>query len=62
MVPRIRPTEKWLRAIEGLWEMNGEPYWLGEDADTGVIQAIGENGERVNPIHVISRGRRLSRF
>ncbi|MFO8175913.1 MAG: hypothetical protein ACQET1_09705 [Gemmatimonadota bacterium] len=62
IVPRIRPTEAWLRAIEGVWELRGDRFWLGEDPDTGALQAVGEGGDRVNPIQVISRGRRLSKF
>ena len=62
LVPRIRPTKQWLQAVEGLWEWEGEHYWLGPDAQTGIIRAVGERGNSVNPIHVISRGRRLSEY
>ncbi len=62
LVPRIRATEAWIRAIEGLWELDGQHYWLGEDADSGTIRAISEDGDRINPVLVISRGRRVSKF
>ena len=62
LVPRIRPTERWLRAVEGLWEMDGERFWVGEDAETGTLRAVAQDGEAVNPIPIISRGRRISRF
>jgi hypothetical protein len=58
-VPRIVPTLRWIQAVEGVWEMNGELFHLQAEPESGVLMALNPEGERVNPLRVISRGTKL---
>lgn len=55
-VPRIRPTPEHLEALVGTWEVSGETVHLQGERDSGILVALNDRGERVNPVRVISRG------
>ncbi len=55
-VPRIRPTPEHLQALIGVWEIGGETVRLQGEQDSGILIALNNRGERVNPVRVISRG------
>lgn len=55
-VPRITPTQEHLQALVGRWKISGETVRLEGERDSGVLIAVNARGERVNPVHVISRG------
>jgi len=60
LVPRIVPTLRWVAAIQGVWEMNGEVFRLQAEPESGVLMALDSKGEAVNPLRVISRGTKLT--
>ena len=61
LVPRIVPTARWIKAIQGVWEMNGEIFRLQAEPETGVLTALNLEGEAVSPLRVISRGTKLDK-
>jgi hypothetical protein len=58
-VPRIVPTRERLEALTGRWRLGRETVRLQEDGDSGVLVALNDRGERLNPLQVISRGIKL---
>ena len=58
-VPRIVPTPEHLKAVLGIWELNGEMVRFLTEPDTGVLVAVTQEGHRVNPIRVISGGNKM---
>jgi hypothetical protein len=58
-VPRIVPTPEHLGALLGTWDLDGEMIRFLQEPGTGVLVAMTTRGLRVNPIRVISRGRRM---
>lgn len=58
-VPRIRPTPEHLQALVGTWEFSGETVRLQGEQDSGILVALNDRGERLNPVRVISRGVKL---
>ena len=57
-LPRIVPTRCHCDAIVGLWTLDGEMIRLMAEPGTGVLVAFNANGERVNPLRVISHGKK----
>ena len=58
----VKPTQEYLDALVGPWELAGESIQMMEEPGTGVLVAFNSKGESVNPITVITRGsRRLRR-
>ena len=58
-LPRIVPTPAHLDAMVGIWELDGEMISLLKEPETGVLLALTTRGLRMNPIRVISHGRKL---
>ncbi len=58
-VPRIVPTEEHLLALVGIWEIEGEMVRLLKEPGTGVLVAMTTKGRRLNPIRVISAGKKM---
>lgn len=58
-IPRIVPTQEHLKALLGIWELNGEMVRFVTEPETGVLVAFSARGYRINPIRVISRGHRM---
>jgi hypothetical protein len=58
-LPRVVPRPCHIRAISGSWALEGKIVRLYEEPDTGVLVALNEDGRRVNPLRVISRGKKL---
>ena len=61
-VPRIVPTQDHLGALLGIWDLEGEMIRFLQEPDTGVLVAVTTGGLRVNPIRVISRGKRMGGY
>ena len=59
-MPRIVPTPCHIRAIKGPWALDGQIVRLYEEPETGVLFALNEEGHRVNPLRVISRGKKIT--
>ena len=57
-VPRIVPTREHGRAICGTWLLDGNAIELFQEEGSGVLRAMDERGNPVNPITVISRGKK----
>jgi hypothetical protein len=47
-----------IRAVSGIWLLNGRMVRLHEDPRTGVLLASYSSGERENPLKVLTRGTR----
>ncbi|MBT8397826.1 MAG: hypothetical protein KJN92_12720 [Gemmatimonadetes bacterium] len=60
-VPRIVPRPCHIRALQGSWSLNGRLVRLYEEPGTGVLLALDDDGQQVNPLRVISRGKKLGR-
>jgi hypothetical protein len=58
-LPRIVPTPSHSQAIRGPWSLDGSTVRMYPEPDTGVLVAMNEDGRKVNPLQVISRGRKL---
>lgn len=58
-VPRIVPTRDRIKALVGMWELEGRSVRLMEERHSGVLLALNDRGERVNPLRVITRGRKV---
>lgn len=58
-LPRMGPKPSRIRALLGIWELDGEMVRLLEDPKTGALIAVTCRAERVNPMRVISHGRRM---
>jgi hypothetical protein len=43
----------------GIWELDGEMISLVREPGTGVLVALTRKGIRVNPIRVVSHGRKM---
>jgi len=61
-VPRITPTQEHLDALVGIWEIEGEMVRLLTEPETGVLVAMTTRGRRLNPIRVISRGKKMGGY
>ena len=57
--PRIAPTPHHREAVVGDWHLNGERVRMMAEPGTGVLVALKDGGQRMNPFRVISRGRKL---
>jgi hypothetical protein len=53
----LKPTR--VKALLGIWELDGEMVRFLEDPATGALVAMTCRGERVNPMRVISHGTRM---
>ncbi len=53
----LKPTR--VRALLGIWELDGEMVRFLEHPATGELVALTCRGERVNPMRVISHGTRM---
>jgi hypothetical protein len=42
-----------------MWELEGRSVRLMEERNSGVLLALNDRGERVNPLRVITRGRKV---
>ena len=58
-VPRIVPTQEHRDQILGIWELNGEMVRFLTEPETGVLVAMSSEGYRLNPIRVISGGKKM---
>ena len=58
-IPRIAPTQEHLDALVGIWEIEDEMVRLLTEPETGVLVAMTNRGQRLNPIRVISRGKKM---
>lgn len=58
-VPRVVPTRDRIKALVGMWELEGRSVRLIEERNSGVLLALNHRGERVNPLRVITRGRKV---
>ena len=58
-MPRIVPTPVHIRALQGPWSLEGKTVRMYQEPGTGVLLALNEDGQRVNPLKVISRGKKL---
>jgi len=58
-VPRIVPRPSHMRALSGPWTLGGEVVRLAEEPETGVLIAVNQDGHRLNPLKVITRGQKL---
>jgi hypothetical protein len=60
-MPRIVPTPCHIRALQGDWALEGKIVRLYQEPDSGVLIALNDEGQQVNPLKVISRGKKLGR-
>ena len=58
-VPRIVPWPEISVHVMGIWELKGEMILFLTEPDTGILVAMSCEGYRVNPIRVISGGRKM---
>ena len=58
-IPRVVPTQEHLQGLLGIWELNGEMIRFLIEPETGVLVAFSVEGYRLNPIRVISGGRKM---
>jgi hypothetical protein len=42
-----------------MWELEGRSVRLIEERHSGVLLALNHRGERINPLRVITRGRKV---
>ena len=59
-LPRIVPRPGHIKALEGSWALDGDLIRMYEEPGSGVLMAQTEDGRTVNPLKVISRGKKLS--
>ena len=57
-VPRIVPTDACMRALRGTWELGGKLFVLEKEPETGVLIASTAGGRRVNPLPIITHGKK----
>ena len=57
--PRIVPTKDHIRAICGTWTLRGKVIRLYQEPDTGVLLAADTFGKAMNPLKVISQGKKV---
>ena len=57
-VARPKGTRARIRAVCGIWLLDGRLVKLHEDVRTGALLASYKNGERENPLRVLTRGAR----
>ena len=55
---RPKGTRARIRSVCGTWLLDGRLVKLHEDARTGVLLASYSNGERENPLRVLTNGAR----
>jgi hypothetical protein len=55
---RPKGTRARIRAVCGIWLLDGRLVKLHENARTGVLLASYSNGERENPLKVLTKGTR----
>jgi hypothetical protein len=55
----MMPNPSRIRALVGIWELDGEMVRLLEDPKTGALVAVTCQAEWVNPMRVVSRGTRM---
>ena len=60
-IPRVAPTPNHRRAMVGVWELDGERVLMLAEPDTGVLVARNNQGRKVNPLRVITRGRKCEK-
>jgi hypothetical protein len=58
-IPRVVPTQEHLDGLLGIWELNGEMVRFLIEPETGVLVAFSAEGYRLNPIRVISGGKKM---
>jgi hypothetical protein len=56
---RLVPTPFYGKALRGAWSLDGKIVRLHQDPESGILLALNEDGELVNPLMVIARGRKL---
>jgi hypothetical protein len=56
---RLVPTPFYGKALRGTWSLDGKVVRLDQDPESGILLALNEDGELVNPLMVIARGQRL---
>lgn len=56
---RLVPTPYYGKALKGTWFLDGKVVRLDQDPESGILLALNEDGELVNPLMVIARGHRL---
>jgi hypothetical protein len=61
ILPRIVPIPARIKALEGEWALEGRIVRLYQEADSGVLLALNHEGQHVNPLKVISKGKKLGR-
>ena len=57
--PRIVPTKDHIRAICGTWTLRGKVVRLYREPDTCVLLAADTSGKAMNPLEVITRGKKV---
>jgi hypothetical protein len=57
--PRVAPTPDHRDAVVGDWHLNGERVRMMAEPDTGVLVALKDGGQPMNPLKVITRGRKV---
>jgi hypothetical protein len=57
-IPRIVPTPSHSQALRGPWSLDGHTVQMYQEPDTGVLVALSDDGRKVNPLQVISRGKK----
>lgn len=60
VLPRIVPTPDHIKALVGTWAFDGRLIQLHREPQSGVLLAKSHEGQQVNPLKVISRGKKLS--
>jgi hypothetical protein len=60
-VPRIVPIPARIKALQGDWALEGRIVRMYQEPGSGVLLALSDEGEQVNPLKVISRGKKLGR-
>jgi len=55
----MMPNPSRIRALLGIWELDGEMVRLLEDPGTGALVALTSRAEWVNPMRVVSHGTRM---
>lgn len=58
-LPQVVPTPCHSRALKGSWSLDGRIVKMFQEPDTGVLVALNDDGRKLNPLRVISRGRKL---
>ena len=57
--PRIVPTPSHSQALRGQWSLDGRVVRMDQEPGTGVLVAVNEDGRMVNPMVVISHGKKI---